>query len=84
MLVPSYCIKMGEKIFYSFKEAREYVRKLNLGGQKDWNEYTKSKDFPDFLPKRPESFVLYKEEWQGVTDWVGGTHKKYSTRGVTL
>jgi superfamily II DNA or RNA helicase len=69
---------------YSFEEAREYVHKLKLKGVKEWIEYTKSKDFPDFLPKRPETFSGYKGKWQGATDWVGGTHKKYSTRGDLL
>ena len=69
--------------FYSFKKAREYVRTLNLKGVKGWIAYTKTKDFPDFLPKRPES--RYKDEgWDGTSDWVGGTYKKYATRGDLL
>ena len=75
---------MVKKEFYSFEEARDFVRSLKLKGQKEWIEYTKSKDFPDFLPKRPETFSEYKGKWDGATDWVGGTHKKYSTRGDLL
>ena len=70
--------------FYSFEKAREYVRTLNLKGLGEWLQYTKTTDFPDFLPKRPETFTAYKGKWQGVTDWVGGTHKKYATRGDLL
>jgi superfamily II DNA or RNA helicase len=73
---------LEKKKFYSFTKAREYVQKLKLKGQKEWVEFTKSKDFPDFLPKRPEG--TYKEEWKGVTDWVGGTHGKYLTRDQLL
>jgi superfamily II DNA or RNA helicase len=69
--------------FYSFEKARDYVRSLDLKGVKEWIAYTKTKDFPDFLPKRPEG--TYKNNgWKGATDWVGGTHKKYATRGDLL
>ena len=66
------------KKFLPFEEARDYVRKLGLKGIKEWNEFTKSDKFPNFLPKRPEG--TYKDEWQGATDWVGGTHTKYLTK----
>jgi len=65
------------KKFLPFEEAREYVRKLGLKGIKEWYEFTKSDEFPDFLPKRPEG--TYKDEWQGATDWVGGKQAKYLT-----
>jgi len=57
------------KIFLPFEEAREYVRKLKLKGVKEWNEFTKSDKFPDFLPTRPEK--TYKDEWKGTTEWLG-------------
>ena len=70
---------MAEKRqFLPFEEAREYVRKLKLNGVKEWNAYTKSENFPDFLPKRPET--SYKNEFQGVADWLGTTRTKYLTR----
>ena len=71
-----------DKRFLPFEEAREYVRKLGLKGQKEWMEFTKSDKFPKFIPKQP--VIIYKDEWKGVTDWVGGTATKYRTRDQLL
>ena len=45
--------------FRSFQEAREFVRKLNLKGQKEWREYCNSGDKPDDIPSNP--WAVYKE-----------------------
>ena len=69
---------MAKKDFYSFEDARKFVHGLDLKGIEQYYEYTKSDDFPDFLPKRPESHYKGKG-WDGATDWVGGTRIKYET-----
>lgn len=56
--------------FLLYADARKYVRKLELKSQKEWREFTRSKKFPDFLPKYPEG--VYKNQgWNGYGDWLG-------------
>lgn len=58
----------------SFEEAREFVRNLRLKNYKEWNAYKKNElvgfdPIPDNIPKSPNTF--YKEEWNGIKDWLG-------------
>ena len=68
-------LRAGKKVeresnFIPFIQAREFVRKLGLKGQKDWQEnYLKSGNKPDNIPASPQS--VYKKEWKGWGDWVG-------------
>jgi superfamily II DNA or RNA helicase len=63
-------IAKGYKTFLPFKEAREFVRKLKLSNNSEWRKYTKSSEFPDFIPAAPER--NYKAEgWTGYGDWLG-------------
>jgi hypothetical protein len=55
--------------FFSFREAREFVQKLELTGQKDWNEYVKSGKRSNHLPAAPWS--TYKKEWTNMGDFFG-------------
>jgi hypothetical protein len=48
-----------DKVFLPFKEAREFVRALNLNGQKEWYAYCKSANKPDNIPTNP--WNIYKE-----------------------
>ena len=60
------------KVFRPFKEARAFVRSLNLKSQSEWFAYTKRADFPDDIPKSPGgSEKSYKNEWIGMGDWLG-------------
>ncbi len=43
----------------------------------EWKNYTKRKDFPDFLPKNPGG--VYKE-WKGIKDWIGPTYLERNQR----
>jgi hypothetical protein len=59
-----------KKQFRSFEEAREFVRALNLNGQKEWNKYCKSGNKPDDIPQDPRR--VYKNKgWVGDGDWLG-------------
>jgi hypothetical protein len=62
-------IASQEKIFRSFLEAREFVRKLGLKNQKEWSVYRKSGNKPDDIPSNPNA--TYKKEWKGFGDWTG-------------
>jgi hypothetical protein len=48
-----------DRVYRPFKEAREFVRSLNLKGQKEWKEYCKSGNKPDDIPSNP--WNTYKE-----------------------
>ena len=66
--------------FLPLEEAREYARSLKLSSSIKWNEFCKSPDFPNNVPKRPENF--YKNEgWQGYSDWLGNSHGRYLMKG---
>jgi hypothetical protein len=57
------------KEFLSFKEAKKFVHKLKIKGEKQWREYCASGNKPDNIPASPGN--TYKKEWIGVGDWLG-------------
>jgi hypothetical protein len=70
-------IASQDMIFRSFKEAREFVRKLKLTGNREWRKYIKSGNKPDNIPSAPER--TYKNEWKGYGDFFGtGTIATYN------
>ena len=66
----------GSKVVprWTFKESREFVRKLNLKNYEEWKLYCQNKlkgykEKPLELPKSP--YAVYKDEWKGMDDWLG-------------
>jgi hypothetical protein len=57
------------KEFRDFESAREFVRSLNLKGQKEWLDYCKSGNKPDDIPAGPN--VTYTNEFKGYGNWLG-------------
>jgi hypothetical protein len=58
------------KKFRDFKSAREFVKKLELKGYKEWQEYCVSGNKPDNIPSTPRG--TYKNKgWSGFGDWLG-------------
>ena len=56
--------------YKSFEEARDFVYKLKLKNQKEWQDYFKSGHKPDFIPVAPDR--IYKQDgWKGFGDWLG-------------
>ena len=56
--------------YRSFEEARGYVWTLDLKSQKEWWEWSKSKEKPQDIPSHPE--LLYKDEgWLSWPDFLG-------------
>jgi len=55
--------------FWTFNEARKFIRNLKLKGEKDWIEYYKSGKKPTNIPSGPRQF--YKKEWINLADWLG-------------
>ena len=54
--------------FISFSKAREWARSLKLKSAREWLEYVKYEEFPDDIPKSPNT--VYKDEWRGYNDWL--------------
>ena len=56
--------------FLPFKRARAIVRKLKLGSQKEWKEWSKSGERPNNIPGSPER--AYRDAgWTSIPDWLG-------------
>ncbi len=58
-----------KKEFRNFNDARKFVRKLNLKGNKEWRTYCKSGNKPDDIPSNPEK--TFKNEWIDWGDFLG-------------
>jgi len=57
------------KKFRSFKEARKYVRSLELKTETKWRKFSKSGNKPDDIPAGPAR--VYTNEWKSMGDWLG-------------
>lgn len=57
------------KNYRPFNEARSYVHTLGFKNRAEWLSFTKSENFPADIPATPNT--VYKEDWQGVGDWIG-------------
>jgi hypothetical protein len=62
-------VSTRDRTYLPFTEARDFARSLGLKNREEWNEYCKSGDKPDDIPKVPAQ--SYKKEWEGVGDWLG-------------
>jgi predicted helicase len=64
-----------DRKYLSFKEAREFVRKLKLGSNKEWRRYCGGyrhdlPNKPDDIPSNPSN--TYRDKgWKGYGDWLG-------------
>ena len=59
-----------DKKFLDFENARRYVRKLNIGGIKEWREYYKSIRRPSYIPSDPYK-IYHSKGWINWYDWLG-------------
>tara|TARA_B110000908_G_scaffold170447_1_gene230065 strand:- start:1342 stop:4659 length:3318 start_codon:yes stop_codon:yes gene_type:complete len=59
------------KMYRSFKDARQFVRRLNLKSQKEWFDFCKSEKKPDDIPKRVNTSLNYRNEWISWGDFLG-------------
>ena len=57
------------KEFKTFTDAKKFAQSLNLKGQSDWAEYSKSGNRPENIPTTPND--TYKNEWMGWGDYLG-------------
>ena len=67
-------ISSSKRKMRSFREARKFVRKLNLSSQKEWILYRKGDlprkgKLPLDIPTNPNT--VYINEWVSTADWLG-------------
>ena len=59
-----------DRVYRPFKEARDFVRQLQLKSHKEWMNWTKTDVKPDDIPANPLS--VYKDQgWESWGDWLG-------------
>jgi len=58
-----------DKKFRSFEKAREFVQKIGIKSQTEWEKYLKSGKRPKDIPGGPRS--TYKKEWKGWGHFLG-------------
>jgi len=66
------------KEYLSYEQAKEFVHKLNLSGQAEWENYSKSRNKPDNIPANP-SGVYKNKGWISWGDFLGtgNVHVKF-------
>lgn len=62
--------KLAKLSWMPFEEARSFVRLLKLKNQKEWQEYSKSKDRPFDLPSIPGN-IYNGNGWINLGDFIG-------------
>jgi len=58
------------KVYLSYNEAKDCVKRLNIKNQKEWVAYCKSGNKPLNIPAKPQRTYLNKG-WKGLGDWLG-------------
>jgi len=59
-----------KKNYLTYEKAKQFVHKLKLKNQKEWENYVKSVEIPPDIHKQPS--VYYKSNgWKGLGDWLG-------------
>ena len=70
------------KQYRSFKEARDFARKLGLNSQSEWFKHAKSVKLPLDIPITPHQ--VYEDEWKDWGDWVGTGRKATQQIGWSI
>ena len=55
--------------YRNYDKARIFVHSLGLKNGKEWNNYCKSEEKPDDIPKTP--WHIYRDKWTSMGDWLG-------------
>jgi len=66
------------KKYFSFEDARTFVRNLELENFYQWEAYAKSENRPIYIPVHPER--TYKNDgWISFNDWIGAQSSRKKT-----
>jgi hypothetical protein len=60
----------GTQEWMSYKDAKDYIKTLNLKSGKDWKNYCKTSNLPINIPKTP-SLVYKHNGWISMGEWLG-------------
>ena len=63
-------IANSNRKYRNFKQARKFVRSLNLKTQNEWVEYCKLNKKPIDIPATP-GFIYKDDGWISMSDWLG-------------
>jgi superfamily II DNA or RNA helicase len=67
------------KKYVEYKKAKNFIKKLNFKNQKEWFKFTKTENFPKFLPATP--YQVYKDKgWKNWPDFLGTNTKPRSRK----
>ena len=62
--------KSTARVFREFNDAKEFLHKLKLKNQIEWQKFAKSNLKPNDIPSNPQK--VYKNKgWKGWGDWLG-------------
>ena len=65
------------KVFRSFDQTKQFVRKLGIKSQNEWKKYCISGNKPDDIPS--QLWTVYKKDWTTWGDFLGtGTVATYN------
>jgi len=73
--------KVRNTKFHPYKEAREFVRSLNLKSSREWRTYSKSGNKPDDIPANPEIGYKRQQTWKGWGDFLGTGSTRFTPKG---
>lgn len=57
--------------YLSYKDCKQYVHKLGLETEKDWNQFRASGMVPHNIPGDPAKIFKRSNDWIGMGDWLG-------------
>jgi len=67
-------------VLLPFKQARAFVRRLNLETTNEWRAWSRSPERPLFIPSNPDK--AYPKSYQGMADWLRIPCRRRGARGV--
>jgi hypothetical protein len=62
-------IRMSNRRYRPFREARALVHSLGLKNVSEWTTYCKSANKPNDIPASP--YAIYADQWKSWGDWLG-------------
>ena len=68
-------IALRNRVYLPFSKARTFIHSLSIQNSFQWRDYCKSGKKPADIPANPPQ--VYKKEWNGWRDWLGGEPRVY-------
>ena len=69
------------KIFLQYEDAKNFVKKLNLGNNLEWRNYCNSGEKPNNIPSSPD--IEYKNTgWTNWQNWLGYDKNRKRRRNI--